>query len=65
MSQQIGITLGIPVMSAAATTVMGTAAGAGSVLTGVRTAILADVLLALACAGLVAVFHRAEAGRPS
>ncbi len=65
MSQQIGIALGIPVMSAVATTVMGTAAGAGSVLTGVRTAILADVLLALACAGLVAVFHRAEAGRPS
>jgi predicted MFS family arabinose efflux permease len=65
MSQQIGITMGIPVMSAIATTAMGTAGGAGSVLTGVRAAILVDVLLALACAGLVAVFHRADEGRPS
>ena len=58
MSQQIGITMGIPVMSAIATTAMGVtgAATAAGVLDGVRTAISADVLLALTCAVLVAIF---------
>ncbi len=59
MSQQIGITMGIPVMSAIATTTMGSAAGGtDQVLLGIRTAIGIDVLVALACAVLVAVFHR-------
>ena len=62
MSQQIGITMGIPVMSAIATTAMGAEQAAGSVLVGVRTAIGVDVLLALACAVLVAVFLRPNRG---
>ena len=69
MSQQIGITMGIPVMSAIATTAMGTGQGASSVLVGVRTAIGAGVLLTLACAALVGVFlgadRRQDAGEPS
>lgn len=60
MSQQIGITMGIPVMSAIATTAMGVtgAATAAGVLDGVRVAIAVDVFVMLACAALVGLFHR-------
>ncbi len=61
MSQQIGITMGIPVMSAIVTTAMASRAGSSAqVLTGVRTAIGVDVLLMLACAVLVGIFRPGE-----
>ncbi|MFG3441789.1 MFS transporter [Nonomuraea sp. NPDC047897] len=58
MTQQVGITMGIPLMSAVATAAMGTAAGAGAtagldtdtVLVGVTVAVLVNAALTLAAA---------------
>ncbi|MEW2620005.1 MFS transporter [Streptomyces sp. NPDC048106] len=60
MSQQIGITMGTPVMSAIATGAMATTTVPG-VLHGIRTAIAADAGLVLATALVAAVFLRAPA----
>lgn len=51
MTQQVGITLGIPILSAVATT---RAHATGSVLSGVHTALPADAVVVLAGAALVA-----------
>jgi MFS family permease len=51
MTQQVGVTLGIPVLSAVATT---RTHATGSVLGGVHTALLADAVVVLAGAALVA-----------
>nr|WP_261399501.1 MFS transporter [Streptomyces misionensis] len=51
MSQQIGITMGTPIMSAIAT-------GASGILPGVRTAVAADTALVLAAALIATVFLR-------
>lgn len=56
MTQQVGITLGIPVMSAIATGAMGTRTGADAVLSGVSTAILVNALLVLVGALLAGLF---------
>jgi EmrB/QacA subfamily drug resistance transporter len=58
MTQQVGITLGIPILSAVATT---RATATGSVLTGVHTALLADAVVVLAGAALVTVGLRRRA----
>ncbi|MBO0517664.1 hypothetical protein J0695_38825, partial [Streptomyces beijiangensis] len=54
MTQQVGITLGIPVMSAVATARMGTGTGPDAVLSGVTVAILVNSVLVLAGALLAA-----------
>ncbi|MCX5439550.1 MFS transporter [Streptomyces sp. NBC_00569] len=56
MTQQVGITLGIPVMSAIATARMGGASGPDSVLSGVSTAVLVNSLLVAAGSVLAALF---------
>jgi predicted MFS family arabinose efflux permease len=58
MSQQIGITMGTPVMSAVATATIHSLGGeaSGQVLTGVTTAIAVNAALCLVTAVLVAVF---------
>ncbi|WP_329119259.1 MFS transporter [Streptomyces sp. NBC_01465] len=56
MTQQVGITLGIPVMSAIATARMGAGQGSDAVLSGVSVAILVNSALVLAGAVLTAVF---------
>jgi EmrB/QacA subfamily drug resistance transporter len=60
MSQQIGITMGIPVMSAIATGTMNSLGGqtTGHVLAGVTTAIAVNAALCLVTALLVGVFLR-------
>ncbi|WP_330458835.1 MFS transporter [Streptomyces sp. NBC_00820] len=57
MSQQIGITLGTPVMSAVATGAMVTVTTHG-ILTGVRTAVAVDAVLVLVTALVAALFLR-------
>ncbi|MFE4249849.1 MFS transporter [Streptomyces sp. NPDC056910] len=56
MTQQVGITLGIPVMSAIATARMGGASGPDAVLSGVSTAVLVNCLLVAAGSALAALF---------
>lgn len=56
MTQQVGITLGIPVMSAIVTARTGAATGPEAVLSGVSTAILVNSALALAGALLAGYF---------
>ncbi|MFE4776899.1 MFS transporter, partial [Streptomyces sp. NPDC056713] len=56
MTQQVGITLGIPVMSAIATARMGGASGPDAVLSGVSTAVLVNSLLVAAGSALAALF---------
>ncbi|MFG2519403.1 MFS transporter [Streptomyces sp. NPDC048527] len=56
MTQQVGITLGIPVMSAIATARMGGATGPHAVLSGVSTAVLVNSLLVAAGSVLAALF---------
>ncbi|MFI6941236.1 MFS transporter [Streptomyces sp. NPDC050418] len=56
MTQQVGITLGIPVMSALATARMGGATGSEAVLSGVTFAILVNSLLVLAGSVLAGLF---------
>jgi EmrB/QacA subfamily drug resistance transporter len=63
MTQQVGITLGIPVMSAIVTATMGSDTGAGAVLSGVRTAIAVNAALVLAGVLVAAVALRPRAGR--
>jgi predicted MFS family arabinose efflux permease len=61
MSQQVGITMGTPVMSAIATAVMGAGTGADAVLSGVRVAVVVNAALAVAGSLLAAAFL----GRPA
>ncbi|WP_206685866.1 MFS transporter [Kribbella qitaiheensis] len=58
MSQQVGITMGIPIMSAIATARVNSLGGENpaTVLSGVTTAIWVNTALCLVAAGLVAVF---------
>ncbi|WP_233415739.1 MFS transporter [Streptomyces sp. N35] len=63
MTQQVGITLGIPVMSALATARMGGASGSAAVLDGVTFAILVNSLLVLAGSVLAALFLRERRAR--
>ena len=58
MTQQIGITMGTPVMSAVATAGIGATASAGAILDGVGTAVLVNALIVLAGAVLAAVLLR-------
>lgn len=67
MTQQVGITMGIPVMSAVVTARMGSATGPEAVLSGVSTAVLVNAALVLAGALLAGAFlgrpgKRASAG---
>ncbi|NGO76493.1 MFS transporter [Streptomyces sp. YC504] len=63
MTQQVGIALGIPVMSALATARMGGASGSDAVLDGVTFAILVNSLLVLAGSVLAALFLRERRAR--
>ncbi|MER7170106.1 MFS transporter [Streptomyces mesophilus] len=63
MTQQVGITLGIPVMSALATARMGGASGSEAVLDGVTFAILVNSLVVLAGSVLAALFLRERRAR--
>jgi EmrB/QacA subfamily drug resistance transporter len=60
MSQQIGITMGIPIMSAIATATINSHGGAsaGNALTGITTAIAVNAALCLVTALLIGVFLR-------
>ncbi|MFI8004614.1 MFS transporter [Streptomyces sp. NPDC086010] len=60
MTQQVGITMGIPVMSAVVTARTGAATGPDAVLSGVSAAVLVNAVLVLAGA----VLARALLGRP-
>lgn len=64
MTQQVGIALGIPVMSAVVTARTGAAHGPEAVLSGVSTAILANSALVLAGAVLAGHFLAGGARRP-
>ncbi|MFD0901257.1 MFS transporter [Actinomadura sediminis] len=63
MSQQIGITMGTPIMSAVATAAMGGAAGADAVLSGVRAAIGVNAVLVVAGTLLAAALLGRLSGR--
>lgn len=65
MTQQVGITMGIPVMSAIVTARTGGAAGPGAVLSGVSTAILVNAVLVLAGALLAGAFLGRSGDRAS
>ncbi|WP_067824506.1 MFS transporter [Actinomadura kijaniata] len=56
MTQQVGITMGTPIMSAIATAAMAGAVGADAVLSGVRTAIGVNAALVVAGSLLAAAF---------
>ncbi|ASW55155.1 MFS transporter [Plantactinospora sp. KBS50] len=58
MSQQVGITLGTPVMSAIATAGLAGVSSATAVLAGLRVAILVNTLACLGAAALVAIALR-------
>ncbi|KJK56989.1 MFS transporter [Saccharothrix sp. ST-888] len=58
MTQQIGITMGTPIMSAIATAGIGATAGADAILGGVSTAVLVNALIVAVGAVLAAVFLR-------
>lgn len=60
MTQQVGITMGIPVMSAVVTARTGAATGPDAVLSGVSAAVLVNSALVLAGALLAGAFL----GRP-
>ncbi|MEN3269880.1 MFS transporter [Pseudonocardia sp.] len=62
MSQQVGITMGIPIMSAIATARVHSLGGENpsTVLSGVTTAIWVNTALCLVAAALVAVFLRTK-----
>ena len=64
MSQQVGITLGIPVMSAIVTAVVHRSSAIGSepVLSGLRFAIGVDAVLCVVTAAMVGVFLRPKSG---
>ena len=63
MTQQIGITMGTPIMSALATAAM-TGTGASAVLGGLKTAIAVNAALVLLGAVTSAVFLRGARSRP-
>ncbi|SIR63826.1 drug resistance transporter, EmrB/QacA subfamily [Microbispora rosea] len=63
MSQQAGITMGTPIMSAIATAAAGGAASAGAVLHGVTAAVTTDAALVLLGVLLTAVFLRVRRDR--
>ncbi|MER7196763.1 MFS transporter [Streptomyces sp. CB01635] len=63
MTQQVGITLGIPVMSAIATARMGGATGPHAVLSGVSTAVLVNSLLVAVGSALAALFFSPRRGQ--
>ncbi|MEU1215689.1 MFS transporter [Streptomyces sp. NPDC005790] len=65
MTQQVGITMGIPVMSAVVTARMGTDSGPGAVLSGVSAAVLVNSALVLAGALLAGAFLGRSGGRTS
>ncbi|MCX4677708.1 MFS transporter [Streptomyces sp. NBC_01433] len=65
MTQQVGIALGIPVMSAVVTVRMGAATGPDAVLSGVSAAILVNSALVLAGALLAGAFLARRGPRPS
>ncbi|MFE3516020.1 MFS transporter [Streptomyces sp. NPDC059166] len=65
MTQQVGITLGIPVMSAVVTARTGTETGAGAMLSGISAAVLVNSALVLAGAVLAGVFLGRPGGRTS
>ncbi|WP_328708594.1 MFS transporter [Microbispora hainanensis] len=60
MSQQVGITMGTPIMSAVATAAAGGVASAGAILHGVTTAISVNAVLVLLGVLLAAVFLRRD-----
>ena len=63
MSQQVGITLGIPVMSAIVAARVGALGGDGDVLSGVTLAIAVNAAACLATAALVALVIRGDPAR--
>ncbi|MEU6478430.1 MFS transporter [Streptomyces sp. NPDC047017] len=63
MTQQVGITLGTPVMSAVATAAM-TGSGAAAVLGGIRTAVAVNAALVLLGVLLAALFLRGDRRAP-
>ncbi|MFJ8884294.1 MFS transporter [Streptomyces sp. NPDC102402] len=65
MTQQVGITLGIPVMSAVVTARSGTDTGPGAVLSGVSAAVLVNAALVLAGALLAGAFLGRTGSRTS
>ncbi|MEV5871913.1 MFS transporter [Streptomyces tendae] len=65
MSQQVGITLGTPVMSAVVTAAGAGAATASAVHRGVTAAIAVNTALVLVGVAVAALFLRGRAGRPS
>ncbi|MEV6262878.1 MFS transporter [Streptomyces sp. NPDC051784] len=65
MTQQVGITLGIPVMSAVVTARTGLETGAGAMLSGISAAVLVNSALVLAGAVLAGVFLGRSGGRTS
>lgn len=65
MTQQVGIALGIPVMSAVVTARMGAATGPDAVLSGVTVAILVNSALVLAGALLAGAFLARRGSRPA
>ncbi|MFC9861550.1 MULTISPECIES: MFS transporter [unclassified Streptomyces] len=65
MTQQVGIALGIPVMSAVVTARMGAATGPDAVLSGVTVAILVNSALVLAGALLAGAFLARRGARPA
>ncbi|CAM5709747.1 MFS transporter OS=Streptomyces tendae OX=1932 GN=GUR47_32245 PE=4 SV=1 [Streptomyces tendae] len=65
MSQQVGITLGTPVMSAVATAGTAGAATASSIHQGVTTAIAVNAALVLFGVAVAALFLRRRAATPS
>ena len=63
MSQQVGITMGIPIMSAIVTTRMNALGGesAGTLLDGIAVALVVNAVLCVVAAGLVALLLRSPA----
>ena len=64
MSQQVGITMGIPVMSAIATATMAGVTSPDAVLHGVRTALTVNATVCVIAASLIAAFLRLPARQP-
>ncbi|MFF2507211.1 MFS transporter [Streptomyces sp. NPDC058067] len=65
MTQQVGIAMGIPVMSAVVTARVAGASGPDAVLSGVSTAVLVNALLVAAGSVLAALFLRPRRGSRS
>jgi hypothetical protein len=65
MSQQVGITMGTPIMSAVVTAHVGTSTDQHVILDGISTAVLVNAALVLAGAILAALFLRTGKPTPS